>query len=518
MNIISGEKIQNLCDYYLGTQDHFNYNPFIKSQPHKHLNIDSLDIVNQIANAKISNLFCYLPVLETHLPVLVNVLSHIKTPFNLCFHNGDTAFTQEHSNVLLKNDNILCIYSQNLSISPHDRLKPLPIGIANSMWLHGNIYTWASRLQMSLPKKQHLIYFYFDINTNTDKRQTCFDIIRAKGVEYQAKKSLSDYIQTLSTFKFAICPEGNGMDTHRFWECLYLKVIPICPRNIITEYYSKIFPVVLLDKWKDLNIDDISAFYETCAWTNYDKLFDITDWINLTLPKKYHLVQSVTLFGTCRINNVKHNNNLNNLTTYTHSTKEVIQLIHFLKGELNIPVPYNRLCFRAAIVKYNETGGRVCYSDANKQRFLSTDVFVVEICSNKKYMHNNFYLHHIYVDNQHPDWHMLTPVEILNNHTIEIQTDEEIENDMLEIQKLLYPKKMIVVSHLDLKLNGEYITSRRNLINLLDRICKKYNISFINPMKVLSNFSQECLVDKDLAHYTERGINEFSKYVDNYIK
>jgi hypothetical protein len=280
MNIVTGEKIQNLCDYYLGTQYQFNYNPFVNSQKFKHLYIDSLDIEKQIANVTINNLFCYLPLLETHLRVLVNVLSHIKTPINLFFHNGDTTFTQEHSNALLENNNILCIYSQNLSISPHDRLKPLPIGIANSMWSHGNIYTWVSRLHMPLPKKQHLIYFYFEINTNVHKRQVCFDIIKTKGIESQPKRSLSDYIQALSTFKFAICPEGNGIDTHRFWECLYLKVVPICPRNIITEYYSKFFPVVLLDKWEDLNINALGAFYETSNWSNYEKLFDITYWEN----------------------------------------------------------------------------------------------------------------------------------------------------------------------------------------------------------------------------------------------
>lgn len=280
MDIVSGEKLQNLCDYYLGTYSQLTGNPFVNSQQSKHLCIDSLDVQNKIETAKIGNLFCYISLLESHLRVLVNILSHIKTPFKLFFHNGDTTFTKEHSNALLVNKNILCIYSQNLSIHPYDRLKPLPIGIANSMWSHGNIYTWVSRLQMPLSRKEHLIYFYFDVNTNTHKRQSCFDIIRAKGVETQPKKSLSDYIQTLSTFKFAICPEGNGIDTHRFWECLYLKVIPICPRNIVTEYYSNFFPVVLLDKWEDLNINAISAFYEACNWSNYNNLFDIRYWEN----------------------------------------------------------------------------------------------------------------------------------------------------------------------------------------------------------------------------------------------
>ena len=280
MNIVSGEKLQNLCDYYLGTHSELTSNPFVNSQKFKHLCIDSLCIENQIANAKINNLFCYIENLDTRLCLLVKILSKLRNPINLVFHNGDTTFTQHHSNALLENTHISCIYSQNLAIPPHDRLKPLPIGIANSMWLHGNIHTWVSKLQMHLPKKPHLIYFYFDIYTNVYKRQRCFDIIRSKGVEVQPKRSLSDYIQALSTFKFAICPQGNGIDTHRFWECLYLKVVPICPRNIITEYYSKFFPVVLLDKWEDLNINDMGTFYETCDWSNYDKLFDITYWEN----------------------------------------------------------------------------------------------------------------------------------------------------------------------------------------------------------------------------------------------
>ena len=31
MNIVSGEKLQNLCEYYLGTQEQFNYNPIYNS-------------------------------------------------------------------------------------------------------------------------------------------------------------------------------------------------------------------------------------------------------------------------------------------------------------------------------------------------------------------------------------------------------------------------------------------------------------------------------------------------------
>ena len=223
---------------------------------------------------------------------------------------------------------------------------------------------------------------------------------------------------------------------------------------------------------------------------------------------------SITLFGTCRLNNINNHNNLNNIINYSHSTKEIIQLINFLKGELSIPIPYNILCFRTGIC-YNTS---IDYNDKYNKLFVDTDICIIEICSNKKYIHNNFYLHHLCVDKRFINFNKNTPPEILDNYIIEKQSDEEIENDILEIQKILYPKKIIIVSHYNSKQNGEYIISRNHLINLLGSICKKYDIPFINPTNILSNYSQEQVITSDLGHYTDLGIDEFSNYVNNFLK
>ena len=226
------------------------------------------------------------------------------------------------------------------------------------------------------------------------------------------------------------------------------------------------------------------------------------------------MYMSVTLFGTCRLNNIYNHNNLINIINYSHSTKEVIQFIKFLKGEMNIPTPYNKLCFRTAICENKF----IDYNNTYNKLFVETDIFIIEICSNKKYIHNNFYLHHLCVDKRFGDFNKNTPYEILNDFIIEKQSDEEIENDILEIQRMLYPKKIIIVSHYNSKQNGEYLNSRNNLINLLDSICKKYDIPFINPTIVLSNYSQEQVMKNDLGHFTDFGINEFSNYVNNFLK
>ena len=223
---------------------------------------------------------------------------------------------------------------------------------------------------------------------------------------------------------------------------------------------------------------------------------------------------SVTLFGTCRIDGVNNNNNLNNLINYTHSTKEVIQQIKFLLGIISLPYPFNIICFRTGIVKNNP----IIYSSEFLKKFNDSAVFVVEICSDKKYMYDDYYLHHLCVDKRFPSFNSNTPQIILDNFKCVKQTNVEIENDILEIKKLLEPRKMILVTHYNSKINGEYIESRNNLIVVLTDICEKYNIPIIKPSEVLKNYKQEVLITEDLGHYTPFGLSKFSEYINEYIR
>ena len=283
MDIISGEKIQNLCDYYIGTNDDFNFNPIIRNQTPKHINIDNYNI-EIIKKLKVNNIFCYTHLIDgeianfnnerciNNLKNISTILSNISTKFNIIFHNSDGSFKNEHKS-LLQISNVNKIFTQNLSIEPEERIIPLPIGIANSMWRHGNLNIWKQILETnSLVNKPKSIYFNFNINTNTVKRKKCYDIITSKTIPNLPNTDYLNYLTILSSYKFAICPEGNGLDTHRFWECLYLKVIPICLKNHITEYYSKNFPIVLLDDWNELNIEKMDEIFKQANWKNYDML------------------------------------------------------------------------------------------------------------------------------------------------------------------------------------------------------------------------------------------------------
>lgn len=223
---------------------------------------------------------------------------------------------------------------------------------------------------------------------------------------------------------------------------------------------------------------------------------------------------SITIFGTCRVNNINNNNNLNNDINYCHSTKEIIQMIKFLKGDLQLSYPYNMCCFRTGIC--NKKGIEFC--EDFKSKFEKSEICIIEICSSKKYVHNNHYLHHLCVDKRFGYEHIKnTPIEILNEVTVEKQTNAEIEEDILIIKELLSDKKIVVVSHYNSKVNNNYFPSRDALINTLNEITSKHNIPFINPTEKLSKFKQEEIMTRDLGHYTDFGLKQISNYINTYI-
>lgn len=221
----------------------------------------------------------------------------------------------------------------------------------------------------------------------------------------------------------------------------------------------------------------------------------------------------VSAFGSCRVSYVKNNTKLSDMISYTHTTREAIQLIHYIKGKLILQPPYNKICFRTGILRKNP----IQWNPAFQDLYERTDVFVVEVCSKKKYMHGGLCLHDLSVDKRFPDFNKETPANILEEYKLVEQTDEEICQDLLYLKELVAPKKLVVVSHYNAKLNGEYLPSRNALVQLLKGICSEKTIPFFDPTQALSEFPQEMVISADLSHYTQFGMNEMTNALNKII-
>uniref|UniRef100_A0A6C0BU31 Methyltransferase FkbM domain-containing protein n=1 Tax=viral metagenome TaxID=1070528 RepID=A0A6C0BU31_9ZZZZ len=217
----------------------------------------------------------------------------------------------------------------------------------------------------------------------------------------------------------------------------------------------------------------------------------------------------ITIFGSCRQDSLYNEyeiTKIKNDVSYPHYTKEVIEIINFIKYDTIQPEDTINI-FRTPIM--NQTP---IYSNNYKNDFDTTDVFIIEISTKLCYEYNNKYVHHIIYD---MDKYINN--EVKNNILKRIQTDEEIENDIVKIKKELEHSKILFVGHIVTYEKGE----RYNLIKLLEQICAKHNILFINPVKEFNkrgyDINNMIHQEDKIMHYNNTGHNVIKTIYKEYI-
>ncbi len=147
-------------------------------------------------------------------------------------------------------------FAQNTLVS-HPKLVPLPIGIANAMWRHGDLRAVerAVAAQAGKPKRE-LLYVQLDPSTHPE-RQAALETVAAafpgRGFDRFQRRRFRSYLSELALHRFCLCPRGNGADSHRFWESQYLDVTPIVRRSASAEHWQASgLPVLIVDEWAEV--------------------------------------------------------------------------------------------------------------------------------------------------------------------------------------------------------------------------------------------------------------------------
>lgn len=258
--IITGEKFQQLANFYLGDREDFHYNPRIARETHKH------KLISEISDSYDNP---YIMFFYTHkVRKVAAIVRYFKNPFVLLSHNSDwNVIESEDSKTILECPLLKKWYTQNLCFC-HPKISMIPIGFANSMWPHGNLSLFDNHVFLtSLLNKTKSIYFNFAIHTNAKIRQPCYDAI-SKKIPWLHVLPPIENLMRLKDYEFCICPEGNGVDCHRFWEALYLKCVPIVINSPFIETLKRYnIPLVILDRWEDLDIRKLQ--YSDYRFDNY---------------------------------------------------------------------------------------------------------------------------------------------------------------------------------------------------------------------------------------------------------
>lgn len=182
--------------------------------------------------------------------------------------------------------NIVAWYAQNLDVLS-SRIRPLPIGLENFAWHKGRKWQELTAVAMQKIPRNKMLYMNFELSTNPEERNACFNELRTKRFVTNGMKKVSylEYITEMKRHYFVACPEGNGFDTHRMWEALYLGCIPIVRNRVFTQMFSKLFPMVIIDNWNDV-IDRLKFIGNESSYNRFIDFYKKKSALNFSFWEK----------------------------------------------------------------------------------------------------------------------------------------------------------------------------------------------------------------------------------------
>jgi hypothetical protein len=169
-------------------------------------------------------------------------------------------------------------FSTNIEVEA-ERLEALPLGLSNSycnVTLRASLIAEESR---EFTNRPHWLYINFRAGSNPTLREPIMDHFRSlRSADWvtlqEGGLNLQDYLTELTSHRFVLCPPGNGIDTHRLWEALYSRTIPVALDRPAMAAFRDL-PILFVDDFKKVTRDFLAGEYErirTSQW-NWPKLF-----------------------------------------------------------------------------------------------------------------------------------------------------------------------------------------------------------------------------------------------------
>tara|TARA_R110000868_G_scaffold5669_3_gene33485 strand:+ start:2815 stop:3597 length:783 start_codon:yes stop_codon:yes gene_type:complete len=120
----------------------------------------------------------------------------------------------------------------------------------------------------------NLAYMNFNIGTFPTERQSIYnmfynkDWIKIDKLEV-TQAGYQNYLMGIKSCKFVICPRGNGIDTHRLWEALYMGSIPIVKYENAHQLFTDL-PILFISDWSIITEEYLNVKYKEIKNKQYN--------------------------------------------------------------------------------------------------------------------------------------------------------------------------------------------------------------------------------------------------------
>lgn len=228
----------------------------------------------------------------------------IQHPFSIVTHWGDFSVTQQLFNYAKQFPFFRKWFGQNVDCSIDSAIHSLPIGLEdypNNLLCskNGSRIPTTELLHESTKidiVPSYLVYANFTVGNYPKERELAYKVVNgvkwalSKPHYFQPNKIVTEchtkvynnYLNEIKSSYYVMCPRGAGIDTHRFWETLYLGRIPIVKRCNNTRYYEDL-PVLIVDTWEEVTeklLTEKLDYYTNRNNFNMNKL-KMSWWITL---------------------------------------------------------------------------------------------------------------------------------------------------------------------------------------------------------------------------------------------
>ncbi len=151
-------------------------------------------------------------------------------------------------------------FAENAAYNSDD-LVPVPIGFENESGPSRGAFTdfaFLERIEtnqslVSIKKKKNGIYVNFSETTHPNRRDVKQKLRSNPLCSIKDSKiPFSEYMYDMAQYAYVASPRGNGMDCHRTWEALFCGCIPLVDDTLISRYFSKYSPMIIIQDWNSI--------------------------------------------------------------------------------------------------------------------------------------------------------------------------------------------------------------------------------------------------------------------------
>ncbi len=206
---------------------------------------------------------------------LFDTIQGLPCQFIVITHNGDNKIdddgvgymdgrgNQIHTDKFVIPDNVIKWYATNVNTT-HPKVEAIPSGLENDRWnkelrkKERMIEKWKEPRVI-----RNLVYMDHATSWNIGERLRLYELLEDKPwvTSFKSGPNYERFLDNVYNHKFVICPQGNGIATHREWETLYMGTIPIQKRDLNNRFFTDL-PICFVEQWTDVTKELLEKEYE----------------------------------------------------------------------------------------------------------------------------------------------------------------------------------------------------------------------------------------------------------------